>query len=234
MDKLPVAKKDSFVRRPGEQVILVKKSQLPAGAILLTEKEVVQLHYKRISKWQPQSDIWPFLYGPFINAGATLLSCALVNTYFRNKFMLQSFGRIASYVPALVMPTMLSHLFQKQFEEKTFLNPPCPSCLEIQAGIVQVAASVGYCCLISPVISIYLSRKFHTYQIKNNFQPNVLHAVKSTPLARNCLMLLMALNFGMAYFLTYEKGRTVDLIVTKEAVAHAKRVLNNEPIDTDD
>jgi len=57
---------------------------------------------------------WPFRYGFGILGACSALSGLYINSYFRNRLRLHSYGRVSSYLPLVVLPSIMSALFHHQ------------------------------------------------------------------------------------------------------------------------
>lgn len=206
--------------------VFVSKSEAPKGAIRMTEKEILTLQLKRLEKCKT-SEKSAFRFGPHIAGGSTAITACILNAHFRAKFLLFDYGLIVSYAPSVIVPTMMSLVINELLTRQVLLQPDCMGCLEVRSGIFQMASSVLYTSIIAPVSSIALAKKYHTYLIKNNFQPGVKHALKTTPFNRFCFIALLIHNLGVGAALRYEQGQQLENIVAKEPVAVTRELLEH-------
>lgn len=168
-----------------------------------------------------------FRFGPHIAGGTTAITACLVNSHFRSKFLLFDYGLAFSYGPTVIIPTLMSILMNEYLSSKVLLQPECSGCLEVRSGVFQVFISVFYSSLIAPLSSIVLSKKYHTYLIRNNFQPGIKHALRTTSFNRLCFLALMVHNFGIGAALRYKQGKQLEDIVSEEPVGVTKELLEN-------
>lgn len=87
--------------------------------------------------------------------------------------------------------------------------------------------SLFYSSLMAPLSSILLSKKYHTYLIRNNFQPGIKHALRTTSYHRLCFLVLIVHNFGIGAALRYKQGKQLEDIMSKEPVGVTKELLEN-------
>lgn len=201
------------------------RGEVPKGAVIMTRNDILKLQYARIKRWKPDSDKSFFQYSHHIVGATSAITAILVNTHFRNKFYLGSYGVAFSYVPTVVIPTLLSFIANDHLIGQVLERPECHECLEVRSGVMQVAISVFYSCFMAPISSIFLSRKYHTYLIKNNFQPDVKHALKTKPFARFCFIGLIALNFSVGAFVRHKQGTQLQYIMENEPYHVTKELL---------
>jgi hypothetical protein len=59
---------------------------------------------------------WPFHYGNGIIGACSALSGIYINSYFRSRLRLHTYGRLSSYLPVVALPAMMSALFHQQVQ----------------------------------------------------------------------------------------------------------------------
>ncbi|XP_045199449.2 uncharacterized protein LOC123553836 [Mercenaria mercenaria] len=205
--------------------VLLERSQAPKGAVQLTTTEILTIQLKRLERCKSTSEKSAFRFGPHITAGATAITAILVNTHFRTKFYLFNYGLMLSYLPVVIVPSFVTLVLNEYLTKQVLLQPKCMECLEVRSGVLQVAASVLYSSIIAPTTSILLSKKYHTYLIKNNFQPNVKHALKSTSFSRFCFLALIVQNFCVGAFVRYKQGKQLENIMAQEPANVSRQLL---------
>lgn len=156
---------------------------------------------------------------------ATTITAIIVNNHFRRKFSLFNYGMAFSYLPTVCLPTLLTFLADYTLTTQVLLQPNCPTCHVVMSGIIQAGISTVYSSVIAPLSSIYLSRKYFTYQARNNFQPNIRHALKSTPQTRISLLVLLANNFAIGALIRYKQIQRLDEITARESAQMSKELL---------
>lgn len=203
----------------------MSRGEAPKGAVMMSKDDIIQLQHKRINRWTPESDTRFFRYSHHILAASSAISAILVNTHFRNKFHLFSYGMAFSYAPTVVIPTIGSIIADELLMSEVMLQPECRECLEVRSGVVQAAISVFYSSIMAPLSSIYLSRKYYTYLTKHNFQPDLKHALKTTSFARMCGLWLVIWNFAVGAFVRRKQNQELEYIVAHEPYHVTKQLL---------
>ncbi|GFG36454.1 hypothetical protein Cfor_11477 [Coptotermes formosanus] len=143
-----------------------KRSEMPEGGMYLTKQEAKEYQYRVLFGWEPQRDVWPFRYGFGILSACSALSGLYINSYFRNRLRLHSYGRVSSYLPLVVLPSIMSALFHHEaVTTNVILQDVCPLCLELRASAIQVGCSVMYPALLSPLVGFALASYYNSYKV---------------------------------------------------------------------
>ncbi|KAJ4438567.1 hypothetical protein ANN_14514, partial [Periplaneta americana] len=90
---------------------LLRGKDVPEGSLRLSEEEAIQYQLKLINGWEPKSDVWPFHFGFGILGAGSALSAMYINSHFRSRLRLHTYGRMSTYLPIVILPSMLSALF---------------------------------------------------------------------------------------------------------------------------
>ncbi|XP_063243632.1 uncharacterized protein LOC134542945 [Bacillus rossius redtenbacheri] len=145
----------------------VQSGAVPEGAVLLEEPEALKYQWKMVFEWKPTSDVWPFTYGLGALGGCTALSSIYINNYYRRRLKLQAFGRIASYFPTVMVPSMMtSFLHQMNVSNDILLHKGgCPVCLEVRGAVIQVLMGSVYPLILAPASSFLLASRYGTYRL---------------------------------------------------------------------
>ncbi|XP_021923068.1 uncharacterized protein LOC110831410 isoform X2 [Zootermopsis nevadensis] len=142
-------------------------SDMPQGAIHLSEKEAREYQFRVIYGWKPERDVWPFHYGYAILGSCSALSGVYINGHFRNRLRLHSYGRLSSYLPIVVLPTIMTALFHQEAVSSDIIlqKTVCPLCIELRATALQVGFSVIYPSLLSPLAGFALASYYNSYKL---------------------------------------------------------------------
>ncbi|XP_046991027.1 uncharacterized protein LOC124596082 isoform X2 [Schistocerca americana] len=154
-----------------------REQDIPPGAIILSEENVLEYHWKLVKHWTPTEDVWPFRHGLTILGAAASLSGIYMNSYYRKKLFLGDAGRFATYLPVAVLPGIMSTLFHQQLAIRYFtydvpaINKEPMSLLSLWRkltkpkgniffGIAVLQAAVG------SAITYFEAKSFYTIQSK--------------------------------------------------------------------
>nr|CAD7200747.1 unnamed protein product [Timema douglasi] len=91
-----------------------KTGDIPTDAILLDEEGAIKYQWKTIWGWKPRIDVWPFVHGFSILAGASGLAGMYINSHYRSKLKLLNYGRMSTYLPNVVLPAIMSTVVHHQ------------------------------------------------------------------------------------------------------------------------
>lgn len=156
--------------------------------------------------------------------GTSIVTSAIINHHFRRKFHLGQYGAFSS-VPVLLLPAFFSRFADYYLTNKVLLLPDCQSCLEVRSGSINAVAVIIPTCLLSSAVSVSLSRKYYTYLIANNFQPDIKHALKTTSSHWMNLAILAAISFGIAALLRHKQRQEIDKIMAMEQSGQSQDTL---------
>lgn len=96
---------------------------------------------------------WPLHYGHGILGACSALSGMYVNSYFRSRLRLHTYGRVSSYLPVVALPALMSALFHQQVKQFAKLH-----------GMFCITSSQIYWIVVSA-----LFKKFPSYNITQRF-----------------------------------------------------------------
>ncbi|CAG9765164.1 unnamed protein product [Ceutorhynchus assimilis] len=145
-----------------------KTTEIPQDAVVLSEKEAVKYQLDIIKNWPKTSQVFCLKYGPHILAGASLLTGAYYNNYFRRKFMLGHYGRMATYLPICFVPLTLSAILHTELVVKDVLlmkSYTCPVCLQSRAAALQAIIGGIYPLIMAPIGCSVLAVRYVTYDM---------------------------------------------------------------------
>ncbi|KAH3811771.1 uncharacterized protein LOC127833616 [Dreissena polymorpha] len=221
--------KGNFVDGFGRGTIVhAGKNEIPPGAILMTDRDVIDYQNTRIQAWEPQSDVWWHSQGKFLTLLASNITGCLITQYFRKKFRLQSYGVIFTFAPTVAFPALASIFLSEHMRRSILTVPECVSCYEIRAGILQTLSSSFYSALVAPWPCVYYARKYHTYLApENTFKPTVMYGLRPSVKSFNIFLLLVIANFGVGWYVTHKQAEEIDTITEKEVHRAAITVLDS-------
>lgn len=120
-------------------------------------------------------------------------------------------GRLSTYAPTVIVPTVMSALCHQLFITHPLLLgqiPACEMCLTTRSGLMQMALGAVYPMLISPLACIALARKYNTYAVPPATQPRqVLGMMRNVFPTQGRFLILCAVNFFVGMYLA-DKERT--------------------------
>ncbi|CAH2075955.1 unnamed protein product, partial [Iphiclides podalirius] len=147
---------------------LMKSSQIPKDAVVLTEVEAVTYIWEVVDEWNSSSDTWALRYAPAILGAINALSGVLVNTHYRRRLKLGNYGYFSSVIPISVIPGVLTALFHRHTVSTNMLlmkNDGCPLCYETRSGLVQVALGTLYPMVLGPTGALLFANRYLTYRV---------------------------------------------------------------------
>uniref|UniRef100_A0A1Q3FA13 Putative conserved plasma membrane protein n=1 Tax=Culex tarsalis TaxID=7177 RepID=A0A1Q3FA13_CULTA len=144
-----------------------KKTEVPKDAVKLTEEQALVYFGKIIEGWENRSDVWALIYTPGILGSATVASSIYINSHYRARLKLGTYGRLSSYLPAVVLPAIMTTFFHKAFiVPDVILNRTgCPVCTQTRAGLIQAGFSTAYPMLLAPMSAFMFATRHFTYRL---------------------------------------------------------------------
>ncbi|XP_069705524.1 uncharacterized protein [Periplaneta americana] len=90
-----------------------------------------------------------------------------INSHFRSRLRLHTYGRISTYLPIVILPSMLSALFHHVNVSMDILiqKTPCPLCVQMRASAIQVGFSAVYPTLLAPLAGFMMASHYNTYRL---------------------------------------------------------------------
>ncbi|XP_046348262.1 transmembrane protein 126A-like isoform X2 [Haliotis rufescens] len=175
---------------------------VPEGAVRMTTEEVLMHHMKVIRNWDKPLEVWPLRHGTALASATAAVGGWIINAHYRQKFRLQNYGRMASYLPAVCLPAMMTAFFHQFYVQNNILvgKYDCTVCMETRSGAVNSLLGGLYPLLLSPVSCIILARKYYTVPVPRITEPTlILNLMRKTSPMVGGLFLLVAgqFTFGM-------------------------------------
>lgn len=191
-----------------------KKFELPPDAVILTEEEAFQYQTKILADWSRTSDIFAYKYGGRFLGLMSGLTGAIINSHYRFKFKLLSYGRGSSYLPVIVIPSMISFLFHTEMVlPDVVLQKNCVVCTEMRASALQAITSTVIPTTLSSLSAFSLAMRYGTenlpYITKEPKKVFKLWMAKTKPFG-NTLFTLFVLNAFLASVVTYFEAKSVE------------------------
>ncbi|XP_055525483.1 transmembrane protein 126A [Wyeomyia smithii] len=196
------------------------QSEIPQDAVKLTEEQAVIYFTRLVEKWDNKWEIWPLEYTPGILGATTVVSSVYINHHFRTKLKLGTFGRLSSYVPAVILPAIMSTFFHKFFiVPRIILNRrQCPVCIQTRAGMIQAGFSTVYPMLLAPMSAFMFATRHFTFRLPSiTEQPREvlkLYQKLSRPITM-AVTIMLAFNMLLSMFLTSKEFESVHRINLK-------------------
>jgi hypothetical protein len=127
------------------------ESKEEKNAILLSEKDVLNLRTNKIYNWPDLSQVWALKYGPFIVGFGNLLTNVSINQFYRAKFLLSGnktfLGLFSSLTMCGVIPAISTTTFIKGYFSENLLtsdtSAECMMCRELKTIVGHLA--IGSC-----------------------------------------------------------------------------------------
>lgn len=96
---------------------------------------------------------WPLTFTPGILGATTVMSSIYINSHYRSKLKLGNYGRLSSYIPAVVLPAIMTTFFHKSFivPDVVLNTRQCAVCVQTRAGLLQAGFSTAYPMLLAPM-----------------------------------------------------------------------------------
>ncbi|XP_055607978.1 transmembrane protein 126A [Uranotaenia lowii] len=191
-----------------------KQSEIPEDAVKLSEADALIYITKIIEGWPEQGQIWPITYAPGMLGASTVVSSIFINNHFRNRLKLGTYGRLSSYIPAVVLPAIMSTFFHKGFivPDVILQKNECPVCIQTRAGFYQAAFSTAYPMILAPLSSFMFATRHFTYRMPSITENprDVLRLYKklSSPITL-AVVGFFAFNMMLSMFLTGKEYETV-------------------------
>ncbi|KAK9505874.1 hypothetical protein O3M35_009846 [Rhynocoris fuscipes] len=146
--------------------VLIQKGKAPEGAVRISREEAIKLQWKLVLDWKPASDVWPFRYGVASLAIGSAISGIMIASHFRRKLKLKDIGRIAMYLPNVVIPSLaLPILHQKLVSEPILIQADCPVCIQLRSIVLQNAIGLVYPLILTPLSGYLLASTFATTRL---------------------------------------------------------------------
>jgi len=190
---------------------------VPSDAVMLTKEEALYMQWKILSKWQPRRDVWPFTFGIGGLSAAAGLSGFFVNRHYRRQLLLSNYGRIASYIPLVLLPTILAGFFHHQFVTQDVMlhNKVCPICLETRSMAFQGFCGLLYPMAMAPAATFHLATRIYSYPIPPISKELVSTYVRLTKPLLPRMGVMTILNFGLAAWISSKEVESMNKINKK-------------------
>ncbi|XP_062540021.1 uncharacterized protein LOC134207947 [Armigeres subalbatus] len=191
-----------------------KISELPEDAVLLDERQALLYFMKLVEKWPDKWDVWAMKYTPGILGVTTVVSSIYINNHYRTKLKLGTYGRLSSYIPAVVLPAIMTTFFHRVYVVPDIVlgKHQCPVCVQTRAGLLQAGFSTIYPMLLAPMSAFMFATRHFTYRLPS-ITEKPMEVVKLYRKLSNPIMMtvigLLAFNLMASMFLTGKEIQTV-------------------------
>ncbi|KAM3958481.1 uncharacterized protein ACR2FA_007503 [Aphomia sociella] len=192
---------------------LMKSKEVPKDAVVLDELEATAYVWNLISNWDSLSDTWALRHGPVVLGGINALTGIIVNTHYRNKLKLGTYGFYSSVIPITLMPGLMTILFHRHLVTSNMLlmkNEMCPVCYEIKSAVIQLGFGVAYPMILGPTSALMFAHRYNTFRIPNLIREpkKVFQFIgKITKSFHSTLLFLTAFQFVASSAITYFEFR---------------------------
>lgn len=97
----------------------------------------------------------------------TAATGAYINNYYRNKLKLGNWGKLSTYLPIVVIPTIVSMIAHKGAVTRDVILKPniCSTCLEIRSLFIQSGFGVVYPTIMAPLAAFMFATRYFTYRL---------------------------------------------------------------------
>ncbi|CAH1781913.1 unnamed protein product [Owenia fusiformis] len=140
---------------------------LPRGAIRLSKEEVLYLQHQKMRNWIPQSDVWSLRYGSGICSLGAAVSGVSLNTFFRKQFNLMVYGRMATYMPTIILPMFFSAIMHEVLITGEILTDrfDCLICSQARSSSVQTITGFVQPLMFAPLTCAAAAKIHDTYNL---------------------------------------------------------------------
>lgn len=97
-----------------------------------------------------------------------------INSHYRTKLRLGSYGRLSSYLPIVALPAITTSLIHSVIIQPEFMmqKQPCAMCTQIKGGLFHASLAIAYPMVLSPLASFMVSSRVDlTANPFNNYLP---------------------------------------------------------------
>ncbi|XP_067626714.1 uncharacterized protein [Eurosta solidaginis] len=147
---------------------LAHKDDIPKDAVIISTEQALAYQWGVISKWENRWEVWSLRFGPGILGAMAGAAGVYINSHYRHKLKLGNYGKVSTYLPIVVIPTMFSMMAHKFFVQRSIILDDftgCPLCLQIRAGAVQGALGVCYPTILAPFAASMFATRHFTYRL---------------------------------------------------------------------
>ncbi|XP_059616778.1 transmembrane protein 126A [Phlebotomus argentipes] len=178
----------------------------------LTEQKMLALQYEIINDWKKKKETDYLINGPPALGIVGALCGIYVNSYYRRKLKLRSFGRGTSYLPIVVLPALVAPVVHKVMIQSHLLlrQYDCPVCIQIRAGLLQAAVAGVYPAILAPLASFMFATRHFTYKLPSITQSPMEVFQLWKKLTRPIALPLLGICFGNYLFGMYITSRQIE------------------------
>ncbi|XP_059472778.1 transmembrane protein 126A [Neocloeon triangulifer] len=204
--------------------LLHKRDEQIHDLIVLERNEALNKQREILQAWEPQSQLWSVNHSPTILASISALTAMYINNHYRKKMRLFNYGRLSSYLPTVVIPSMITAFGHSMLVQNDVLlrDTRCVLCIQMRCAALQVATSVCYPMVLAPLAALGFAARYRTFIV-----PNLISAqgrkfaaetwIKFTKPIANNLLAIVAAQGLTASFLAYHQIKTVAMVDVKFA-----------------
>ncbi|XP_063994101.1 uncharacterized protein LOC135171474 [Diachasmimorpha longicaudata] len=188
-------------------------SDIPKEAVVVDENDAINHQWETIKSWPKLAEVWPFRIGiPLLGAAGTI-GGLVINTHFRRKLSLYSYGKLATTVAMGMAPAVMiagSHAIFVTHD--LYLNKTqCLVCLQQKAILLQLTFGLGYPLTLSPLANFMYATRHGTYRLPywGDYKGTIKLWWKWIVSAREKFLLLILFHAFTAAFLTYKEKESL-------------------------
>ncbi|XP_013787901.1 uncharacterized protein LOC106471827 [Limulus polyphemus] len=160
-------KMESLSSKSPRNIVKFERGSVPEGAIILTEEEAVQARLQLVHSWKPRSEVWPFTYGQVLISAISGAGGFYCNHYYRKCMKLRNCARMSTYIPVVVLPSLLTPILHSTLITSDILigKTPCSLCVQIKAMALQVTIGALYPMVLAPLGCFQFAERYLTYPL---------------------------------------------------------------------
>ncbi|KAG4067049.1 hypothetical protein HA402_000040 [Bradysia odoriphaga] len=144
-----------------------KLENIPKDAVLFNENDALKYQWDEIANHNSLRKTWSLKYGAGFLGALSGLTGVYINHHYRGRLRLGSFGAFSTYLPIVVLPTLVATTFHKVFIQSDIVlrKVKCPVCLQVRAAATQVAFGIGYPTILAPIAAYMFAVRHFTYRL---------------------------------------------------------------------
>lgn len=94
-----------------------------------------------------------------------------INSHYRTKLRLGTYGRLSSYLPIVALPAITSSIIHSVVVQPDFMlqKQPCAMCSQVKGGLLHASLAVVYPMVLSPLASFMVSLSFKQAESQHHY-----------------------------------------------------------------